>query len=163
MKRKPTFATSIGPVVYQTADLTDADRIADMAATLRSLLRKCRVHRDTRKAHVALLSDVDKGPGMAWQPEWDNAALSALTEALSHYAPPYTTFGQNHEGEYGFWPMNIDRLDDEGLIVKIRDHHEPDELRSVWGMEVAFVNDHGNVDCGRFDRRGRFHTYWSAV
>jgi hypothetical protein len=77
---------------------------------------------------------------------------------LETFAPPYTTFGAN-EGDgasFGFWPcLGTDDLPRVNAGDKVP--------RDLWGEDILIVNDHGNVDCGHVDKRGRFHGFWSCV
>ncbi len=152
MKRKPTFAPYIGSIVNGHNDTPWT--ISHLAHALHDLLDTCRVDRETRKAHTELL----------WSCEHVDFAdihnpLERLTDALTHYAPPYTTFGER-DGEWGFWPQ----LDAVAELPKMLDWAKSDtDIATLWDHEVSFVNPQGNLGCGRFDKRGRFHSYWSAV
>ncbi len=162
MKRKPTFTSWIGSICTAgRTESTPEDTIGDLAYELKSLLHHCRVDREVRKAHVALVNeasglDMDADEGLF---DGETDIIARLVEALDHYAPPYTYFGKNSEAEYGFWPdLDLHSCDEPARIEAGLEHKE------YWGGEdVALVNDHGNVSCGRFDKRGRFHSYWSAV
>ncbi len=152
MKRKPTFAPYIGSISCAAVETDEI--ITHLADNLALLLRKCRVDRETRKAHMALVNETANC--LENYPAGHATFLPMLVDALTHYAPPYTTFGEQ-DGEWGFWPQ----LDDD--MAKVSAHEERDQ-RAFWGHgDIFVVNDHGNVTCGRFDKRGRFHSYWSAV
>ncbi len=153
MKRKPTFA-KIGPVTDSTEDADVV--IENLAFALKKLLKYCRVGREERKQLVTILQITN-----AWMPDSKLPAddvVSKLEGALSTFAPPYAWFGQrNRSLEWGFWP---DVTSDDCLRIGDRDQ----DLRKFWGgRDLQLVNDHGNVDCGRFDKRGRWHEYWSCV
>jgi hypothetical protein len=163
MKRKPTFSPYIGSISEGT--MRSEDLIPSFAYELHRLLQNCRVDRNTRKAHIALVNAAE-----AYDFDSEFAELgaddmvSALFEAMEHYAPPYTYFGaaQFDGADYGFWPCDIDDQVSAGYIVKIQDNDDG-EIREHWGEDVYLINDHGNVECGRYDKRGRWHEYWSCV
>jgi hypothetical protein len=94
--------------------------------------------------------------------EYASGLVNELQEALNEIAPPYAWFGAS-DGDgacFGFWPVT-GRYSDLDDLPKIP---AGDEIpREHWGEDVLIVNDHGNVDCGHVDRRGRFHPYWSCV
>lgn len=107
MKRKPTFTQHIGSI--RSASHLD-DLIPNMASELHYLLKHCRVDRETRKAHVALVREAEGAH--------DKFTLGRLEIALSHYAPPYTYFGAR-DGDYGFWPEDIEENAASGMIDKL--------------------------------------------
>jgi hypothetical protein len=158
-RRKPAYAT-IGSV--SSLD-PEEDPIGDLAYALKSLLKRCRVSRETRKEHVALLqlanAIVVYDQEAASKSESYQYIIFKLKSALNDYAPPYALFDQNREGEYGFWPdIDLHSCDDPARIEAGLKHKEH------WGGDdVALVNGHGNVSVGRFDKRGRWHEYWSVV
>ncbi len=154
MKRKPTFAPYIGSISQHTQSADTADLIEDLAYELRTLLGKCRVDRKTRKECVALIRKATTPNSFGHV----DVMLKALEEALGTFAPPYTRFGQADSCKFGFWPI----IDDE--LPRTPRNNQEEWERSMWGNGDCFrVNDHGNVECGRYDKRGRWHEYWSCV
>lgn len=152
MKRKPHFA-QLGTVSRDTVD--PADLVPALADELLYLMWRCRVPRGARKDFTTLLRSCDD----PWHHDdmYDNDHLNALITALdSTFAPPYAYFGA-HPGDgtdYGFWPeLDID-------LPRLEDGVSHPEYK---GRDVLLVNDHGNVTCGRYDLRGKFHEYWSIV
>ena len=150
MKRKPFYAT-IG--VISEGTLLSDDLLDAFSGELRSLMGRLHIGREDRKRYVKLLHDCKMAVDAL------HRVVNDLEEALNELAPPYAYFGAN-EGDgacFGFFPCRGDTDD----LPKIK---AGDEFpRALWGEEVLIVNDHGNVDCGRIDARGRFHAYWSCV
>lgn len=153
MRRRPTFTRTIGAVTFGAPE-SDAATIEVLADELRSLMKRCRVERVERRDMTGLLrwitdsSENRSATTTAGQ-------LEALREALDYFSPPYCSFGIK-DGKYGYWPY----LNDDGLPPKVP---AGVEVRALWGSEVCLVTDNGNVTCGRYDRRGQFHEYWSVV
>lgn len=160
MRRRPTFTRAIGAVTYGPPE-NDADTIDALADELRARLRECRVARVRRRDMTGLLRWI--ADSSENRPATTTAGqLEALREALEYFSPPYCAFGIE-DGEYGYWPMSWEEIQEfsSGAIVK-RDAGR--DTRDLWGTDdVYLVNDHGNVTCGRYDRRGQFHEYWGVV
>ena len=96
-----------------------------------------------------------------WESEDTTVYLNEdLWNAIDSFSPPYVYFGA-HPGDgsdYGFWPWNLDEIDDfEGL--KVEDLSEvPDNFTG----EIFLINDHGNVtfyECSN----GNTEEIWSIV
>lgn len=154
MKRKPTF-TTFGPVASCLANDTDVMMIAELASELRELLDRCRVNREARKRFVALLSDYDY---FAASGTVDTGCIvDDFVAALATFAPPHAWFGERG-GEWGFWPS----LWEAGVQCLVSDD-PPELLRGYWGNDDCYImGEQGNVACGRFDKRGRWHEYWEC-
>jgi len=148
---------SVSEGTLRTEDLLDT-----FAYELCYHIKRMRLTREQRKRMRQLIKDATD-----CAPDNDGEGgvefyVDMLHEALNEIAPPYAYFGAS-EGDgasFGFGPclgMNGDTDDLPKLPAgdAIRKHH--------WGEDVLLVNDHGNVDCGYVDKRGRFHAYWSIV
>ena len=148
MKRKPTHAT-IG--VISEGTLLSDDLLDAFSGELRYLMKRLHIGREDRKRYTKLLHDCKMAVDAL------HRVVNDLEEALNELAPPYAYFGQAGRARFGFFPCR-GNTDDLPTI------NAGDEFpRALWGEEVLIVNDHGNVDCGRIDARGRFHVYWSCV
>jgi hypothetical protein len=133
---KPTYA-EIGAIAPHERGCT---LIHQMTHELEFLLARCRVPREARKRFTALLRDAKD-----WTEQTPGAVL-ILIDALSHFAPPHSYFGEQ-DGEWGYWP----KLDD-------------DLPRLAHGKNIdAYVDRPFGVACVRFDRRGRCHEYWCTA
>lgn len=147
---------SVSSGTMRTEDLLDT-----FADELRYQMRRLRLTREQRKRFNQLLRDCrDTGAG---NDDHGGDTLADLFDALGEIGAPYTTFGA-HEGDgadYGWWPCYIG---DGSNIDDLPRIDAGDEVpREHWGGDVVFVNDHGNVECGYVDRKGKFHEYWSCV
>lgn len=141
--------------------MREEDLISAFSYELRQLMKTCRVARGDRKRFTRLLRDCDSFEPDKY-PECASEMVAELFDALQTFAPPYTYFGSN-EGDgadYGFWPS----MDGPGEMNDLpRLNADVAHLDQYWGKDVLLVNDHGNVECGRYDKSGRFHGYWSCV
>lgn len=163
MSQKPTFAR-IGVVSEGT--LRDEDLISAFAGELDYYVKRLKLGRDQRKRFAKLVRECngaeidDNGLAIISDNEPFDASelVSELQDALNEIAPPYCHFGTT-EGDgacFGFWSS----IEDSDLPRLTAGDPIP---REHWGDDVLLVNDHGNVDCGHVDHRGRFKPYWSAV
>lgn len=168
MTAKRFVYPSIGSVssgTMRTEDLLDT-----FAGELRHHMRRMRLTREQRKRFNQLARDYERA-----EFDWDSnectldsdtfdagELLGEFFDALDEIAPPYAYFGavDGDGADYGFWPclgMGGDTDDLPRLTAG-------DEIpREHWGEDVLLVNDHGNVECGYVDRKGKFHEYWSVV
>ena len=157
MKRKPLWA-SIGSVA-SVRDDAPGETIEDLAYALAQNLRRCRVERELRKEMMDLLVLCEEFPPDG---AGSNIVIRRLVQALEHFAPPHSWFGRrsinsgSNESEWGYWPITENDELPRLLLCAGSD------MRYA-GSDAYLVNDHGNVSCGRFDKRGRWHEYWSVV
>lgn len=155
MSQKPTFAC-IGVVSEGT--LRDEDLISAFAGELDYYMKRLKLTRDQRKRFAKLVRECNEAEHSdPTHDEIGGMIISELWDALNEIAPPYCHFGATvGDGAcFGFWPA----IDDELPRLTAGDPIP----REYWGEDVLLVNDHGNVDCGHVDKRGRFKAYWSAV
>lgn len=151
-RRYPTIGS------ISSGTLRDEDLIPSFAWELEYLVKSVHVTREQLKRFNALIKECDEFDFDA-EHDYDPSELtSELIDALNEIAPPYCYFGAS-DGDgacFGFWPID----DDDQLPRLVAGDPIP---REHWGDDVYLVNDHGNVDCGHVDARGRFHAYWSCV
>lgn len=158
MTRKQHYP-SIGSISSDT--LRNEDLIPCFASELGYHMARMRLSRDQRKVFNKLLREIEHWQVIAGDndPAWDGCEIvDELSDALNQIAPPYCTFGAS-DGDgacFGFWPI----VDHDELPRVDAGDPIPRECR---GEDIYIVNDHGNVECGYVDRRGKFHEYWSAV
>lgn len=150
---------SVSEGTLRTEDLLDT-----FASELSYHMKRMRLTRVQRKRFNQMLAhcrDYDTTEGLSARYEnWDHM-VDNLQDALDEIAAPYSYFGATgSDGAcFGFWPRvdprNINVGDSPIVIEQIEREH--------WGEDVLLVNDHGNVECGHVDKRGKFHEYWSCV
>lgn len=163
MSAKRFVYPAIGSVSSGT--MRAKDLLNTFAYELRYQMRRMRLTREQRKRFNVLLRDArncdageecDDGETLADQ------LVGEFFDALDEIAPPYCTFGAHESdgADYGWWPClggggdtdDLPRYPDSGAVP-----------REDWGQDVLLVNDHGNVECGYVNRKGKFHEYWSCA
>ena len=126
------------------------------------------VSRETRKAHTALMRDINTAMESEETPYFTSEDLDfdldTLFDALNCYAAPYFYFGA-HPGDgsdYGYWlqedwqdgfvaPSGIQRWTATSCTTFVNDTDykivvaDLSEVPAWFRGEVAVVNDHGNV------------------
>lgn len=154
-----TCYPKIGSVSEGTLRMEDL--LDTFAAELSYHMKRMRLTREQRKRFNRLLAhcrEYDATDGLSARYDDWNHMVDNLQDALSEIAAPYSYFGMA-EGDgacFGFWPI----VDDVELGKLDSRFNIP---RDVYGSDVYLVNDHGNVECGYVDKRGKFHEYWSCV
>lgn len=118
------------------------DLIPDFKWELSQRLRHTSVSRQQRKAHTALLHEIDTRMESEDYYESEDADydLEALFDALNEYAGPYFYFGA-HPGDgadYGYWLSESFEQDFDGLKVA-----DTSDIPAEYRGEVLHVNDHG--------------------
>jgi hypothetical protein len=115
---------------------------------------------DGGEQFASLLEDCEKLEDYETNEAYD--IVAELFDALGEYAPPLCYFGA-HPGDgsdYGFWPYDIDELDNVGRVDADGNFPYPDDET----RECIAVNDHGNVTCYIWDsHRGAWVIAWDCV
>lgn len=129
-------------------------RAEDVGEALADALRPLRLSR-TDRALVRSWDRLDTNADDDDRAEAMEDLVSELEDAMDRYCPPYAYYGAS-EGDgacFGVWPItDDDSLPRYGVGESPRNSGDCYE-----------VSDHGNVSCGRRDRAGVWHEYWSVV
>lgn len=147
MSRKQNCEYPIGSV--STGTMRTEDLIDSFTSELRYRLKHGpTVSRETRKAHVNLLREIERAIDVESAYDTDDFSgnmddyLTDLFDALGEYAGPYFYFG-SHPGDgadYGYWLSDEFADAFDGLKV-----NDLSEVPTKYRGEVLVVNDHGNM------------------